>query len=150
MKKRYEPIPPDPDLVRPVDPPEEGQKSENDFALRLAASLRAEKQAHEAAAPQRPKPLDLFPTRDTPSEDSAGTEAAPHTPVFEPLPLPEDLEAELNELLGREPDPPAPEPAEAEQAEAEASEPPAPYTPWSARVTTSFQSEAAAQKLWNL
>lgn len=120
MKKRYEPLQPDPEFIRPDAQPDEGKKSTDDFALHLAASLRAEKQAHEAAAPQRPKPLDLFSTHDRAAEPAA-PEAAFPVPDSEPFQLPEDLEAELNELLGREPDAvePEPEPVDPEAAEPE-------------------------------
>ena len=53
MKKRQEQFTPDPELNRPAVPSEEGTKSVDDFALRLAALLRADKDAHEAAARQQ-------------------------------------------------------------------------------------------------
>ena len=112
MKKHSEQLTPDPEFIRPAVPPEEGKQSENDFALRLAASLRAEKEAREASAPPRPSFMEKAAAQTAPASKPAAPEPESALPL-EPEPLSDDLEAELAALLDMEPKPepqPKPEP----------------------------------------
>ena len=127
MKKHSEQLTPDPEFIRPAVPPEEGKQSENDFALRLAASLRAEKEAREASASPRPSFMEKAAAQTAPASKPAAPEPESALPL-EPEPLSDDLEAELAALLDMEPKPepqPKPEP-ETTEPEPPASQGPTP------------------------
>jgi hypothetical protein len=87
MKKRQEQFTPDPEFNRPAAPSEEGTKSADDFALRLAALLRADKDAHETAARRQ---SDLTDISDVAFEEPQQAEvpkakpAAPQEPGLRP------------------------------------------------------------------